>query len=452
MKRGGGGGVIRVMHLGDCHFEDKYYLELPERRRLLDESRETAFAAALDLALSEGVDLFVMAGDIFDGDRRVGLRVRSMLENALTALKNANIEVVWMTGNHDSAEYLQSQGIRELLKSRGVYLFEGAPLEIKLISKDGDRYTVVGSGHERKGLAENRAALYPVKSGDETVIGLLHGSVQGSADADALYFPCTKVDLAKLGYDLICLGHLHAPGKIDSETFQAYYAGSLMGLSSKESGPHGVFLHTLSHKTVKSRFIALSPLEWHSKRLQVSSDMTLEQVFDKAKQYSDGFRMVDSKAAFDTGMVALKSHGEQRKKIILTLTISGVNDPFLNAFRYDAEALSERLKQVSEVEEIEIKIDLMPERLVELSRTGDSFLGHLTECVQNEDFMKRVVSRFAARALAPVSEVIFENTQVNVVSLDSEAEAVSFAEPVDRERIAEALRDLWPRWMGRSDE
>lgn len=463
-ERGGGSGVIQVMHLGDCHFEDKFYIGMPGRRKLLDESREAALAAAVDIAVAKKVDLFVWTGDVFDGERRVGLKVRTMLEKTLSALRAAEIEIAWMTGNHDPADFYHAQGLDSMLSEFGVHIFNGAPREATLISRAGESYRLVGSGHERKGLAENRASLYPVNRGEIPVIGLLHGSVQGLVTGpDALYFPCTKADLARLGYDLICLGHLHIPGKIESPAFQAFYSGSLMGLSFKETGPRGAYLHTLSHGTVESQFLIVSPLEWQSLHLTVTPEMSLNDVLEKVGSFSavkgDQTQLLSA---------AVKVHGKHDteaeetpapctpKKIIMSLLFSGVNDTLLNALRHDPEELNERLCGAAGAEEIEVTSDLMPERLLELSRTGDSFLAHLNACLKDEAFLNRVMTRFAERALSPALIPERETAQDALDQAEgflpgSGAEVDSLSHPADQSLLEVALRDLWPRWMGRLD-
>ncbi|SCZ77648.1 metallophosphoesterase family protein [Acidaminobacter hydrogenoformans] len=421
--------MVQILHLGDCHFDDAYYLNRPERRRLLDESREQALRAAVETAVNRQVDLFVWAGDVLDGERRVSLKTRSLLEQALSELKEAGVEIAWMTGNHDPKCYLESQGLDQLLHAYGVHIFDGPVRTVGLTARDGSPYKIVGSGHEEKGLMENRLKTYPVKVEGVVTIGLLHGSVQGGTlqpdggqsgeslglppglKPEDLYFPCSKSDLRRLGYDLICLGHVHVPYKIDGADLPAYYAGSLTGLSHKETGSRGAWLHRLGHGGQTSTFLTLSPLEWRTVALDVTPEWSLEQL-NEALQ------------------AVLKNRAGQ---LMLRLSINGVNDKILTALRHDQETLRDRIGNAVEAAEVELRFDMVPERVLELQRTGDTFAAHLSRCLENPEFMGAVWSVYAQRALG----------------FEYEGEGDGHEENEDHAQVLQAaLHDLWPRWMG----
>ena len=419
--------MVQIMHLGDCHFDDAYYLNRPERRRLLDESREQALKAAVEIAVNRKVDLFVWAGDVLDGERRVSLKTRRLLEEALSELKEAGVEIAWMTGNHDPGSYMESQGLDQLLQAYGVHVFDGPVRMVELKARDGSRFNLVGCGHEEKGLTESRVRTYPVKVGGRVTIGMLHGAVQGGAlQTDAvqngekqtlppglrpedLYFPCSKADLSRLGYDLICLGHVHVPYKIDGAALPAYYAGSLTGLSHKETGSRGAWLHRLGHGGQSSEFLPLSPLEWRTAPLDVTPEWSIEQLIE-----------------------AVQSELKRRDgQLMLRLVISGVNDKILTALRHDQETLRDRIGNAVEAAEVELRFDMVPERVLELRRTGDTFAAHLSRCLENPEFMAEVWSTYAQRALA----------------FDFEVSEGGREEEDQVQLLQEAMRDLWPRWM-----
>lgn len=434
--------MISVLQLGDCHFDDAYYLNKPERRRLLEDSRVVALKTAVETAVEHQVDLFVWAGDILDGERRVSLKTRGLLEQALFELKHEEIEIVWMTGNHDPGEYIKMQGIDDLLMENGVHLFDGQVREIQLTARNGEPYRVVGSGHEIKGLTENRIRTYPVKMDSVTTIGLLHGSVQGAVglDGEALYFPCTKADLARLGYDLICLGHVHVPGRIEGAGQHAFYAGSLTGLSAKETGPRGVWLHQVGQGALKSRFLNVAPLEWKTVRLTLVPELTMDQITDQIKLGLEA----------QTGASELVAYQEEDSFNFITrrmirLSVSGTHDGFLMALRHDSDMLRERLSTALGGADLEIRAALIPEHLVELRRTGDSFAAYLNACLEDAGFMNRIWMRYAERALP------LESLSEEEVAQDEFDESVQFGDEAifgDEKRLRDALVDLWPRWIG----
>lgn len=467
-----GAKMVQILHLGDCHFDDAYYLNRPERKRLLDECREAALMAAVETAIDRQVDLFVWAGDLLDGERRISLKTRNMLEQAFSELEGAKVEMAWMTGNHDPKTYLEAQSLDQLLEAHGVHLFDGKVREVMLKARNGTPYRLVGSGHEDRGLVENRVRTYPVKADGVMTIGLLHGSVQGSASLSSgghmgeaaelppglepgdLYFPCIKADLTRLGYDLICLGHVHLPYKIEMAGAAAFYAGSLTGLSHKETGSHGAWLHTLGYGAVKSRFLELSTLEWKTVQITVTPELSLAQFVDlvqsKTETQISNPGLAPYLERFDNGNLARSRSGadelsisNQRSRLMLRLSISGVNDAILTAVRHDPETLRDRIGNAVNAAEVEIRSDMVPERVLELQRTGDTFAAHLNTCLEDPEFMANLWAAYAQRALT------FETERAERPGLDDDNGFRSGLNVEDgkAQLLEEALHDLWPRWM-----
>lgn len=464
--------MVQILQLGDCHFDDAYYLNRPERKRLLDECREEALMAAVETAVDRQVDLFVWAGDLLDGERRISLKTRNLLEQALSELESAKVEIAWMTGNHDPKPYLVAQSLDQLLEAHGVHLFDGKVREIMIKARNGTPYRLVGSGHEEKGLVENRVRTYPAKADGVMTIGLLHGSVQGSAlqgnggqrgeaaelppglEPGDLYFPCTKADLTRLGYDLICLGHVHVPYKIEMAGTAAFYAGSLTGLSHKETGSHGAWLHTLGHGAVTSRFLVLSTLEWKTIQITVTPELSLAQFIDLVQTKTEtqvsnpGLtpyleRLGNGNHARNHSDVDELSISGQRSRLMLRLSVSGVNDTILRLLRHDPETLRDRIGNAVNAAEVEIRSDMVPERVLELQRTGDTFAAHLNACLEDPDFMANLWAAYAQRAL------IFEAEQEDHSGFEDGNGWGLGSSKEDREAqlLQEALHDLWPRWM-----
>jgi len=464
--------MVQILHLGDCHFDDAYYLNRPERKRLLDECREEALRAAVETAVDRQVDLFVWAGDLLDGERRISLKTRGMLEQALSDLKRAKVEIAWMTGNHDPKAYLEAQSLDQLLEAYGVHLFDGKVREVMLKAQNGTPYRVVGSGHEERGLVENRVRTYPVKADGVLTIGLLHGSVQGSAltvggthkgvtaelppglEPGDLYFPCTKADLARLGYDLICLGHVHVPYKIEMSGTAAFYAGSLTGLSHKEAGSHGAWIHTLGHGAVTSRFLELSTLEWKTIQITVTPELSLAQFVDlvqsKTETQITNPGLAPYLERFDNGSPVRSRSGadelsisNRRSRLMLRLSISGVNDTILTAVRHDPDTLRDRIGNAVNAAEVEIRSEMVPERVLELQRTGDTFAAHLITCLEDPEFMANLWTAYAQRALT------FETERVERpgVEDDNGFRTGLSVEDSEAQLLEDALHDLWPRWM-----
>ena len=91
--------MLRIIHTADVHLGARHD-DLGEQAAAQRERQFAAFRAAIDLALAEKVDLFLIAGDLFDSNvqpRRSVERVAAELKR----LADAKIRSVIIPGTHD---------------------------------------------------------------------------------------------------------------------------------------------------------------------------------------------------------------------------------------------------------------------------------------------------------------------------------------------------------------
>ena len=97
----------------------------------LREAQEQAVAHVVDLAISRGVDLVIVAGDVFD---RAVPPVESLrlLNEALVRLDGAGITTIITSGNHDSGDRLASYSalLRDRVRIVGSMAEIGVPVEL----------------------------------------------------------------------------------------------------------------------------------------------------------------------------------------------------------------------------------------------------------------------------------------------------------------------------------
>lgn len=175
-------------------------LRNPALGERLQRASRDAFAALVDLAIAEAVDALVLAGDIFDSDYP-DLRARAFLIAQLTRAAEAGVETVLIRGNHDALLDHRAHG--DL--GPGIHLLHrGAPtVAIKGAAFHGLSFE---SSHADRSFLPD----YPAPQPGRLNIGLMHTSLDGAAGHDP-YAPCSEADLMAQGYDLWCLGHIHAP-------------------------------------------------------------------------------------------------------------------------------------------------------------------------------------------------------------------------------------------------
>src|SRR6187431_607012 len=91
--------MLRIIHTADVHLGARHD-DLGEQASAQRERQFAAFAAAIDLALTEKADLFLIAGDLFDSNvqpRRSVERVAAQLKR----LAESRIRTVIIPGTHD---------------------------------------------------------------------------------------------------------------------------------------------------------------------------------------------------------------------------------------------------------------------------------------------------------------------------------------------------------------
>lgn len=154
----------------------------------------------IDLAVTEKVDALVLAGDIFDNGYP-DLRSRAFLIAQLSRLAEAGVPTVLIRGNHDALLDHHAHG-------------DLGP-NIHLLHKDmptveiGDT-AFHGLSYDASHVGKSFLPDYPKPVPDKRNVGLMHTSLDGAPGHDP-YAPCAAADLMAHGFDLWCLGHIHAP-------------------------------------------------------------------------------------------------------------------------------------------------------------------------------------------------------------------------------------------------
>lgn len=256
---------MRFVHVADVHLDTSFAGRSEAvRRRLRDASRE-AFQRAVDLAVREDAHAFLIAGDLFDGDRLSFQTERFLLEQA-ARLGDHGITVVYATGNHDPGS--AATGPRPLPWPGNVYVAGGAtPKRVLIHGPAGSPVGYVNAvGHATAEERADLARLLPAPAGELPEVGLLHTQVHASLGAEAHhpYAPCELGYLLRAGYDYWALGHVHVRQPLADDP-PVWYAGSLQGRTHAEQGERGALLVDLSDRAAAVvSFRALAPVRWET--------------------------------------------------------------------------------------------------------------------------------------------------------------------------------------------
>jgi DNA repair exonuclease SbcCD nuclease subunit len=227
----------------------------------------------VDLALDEGVDFVLLAGDIFDGDWKdynTGLYFVSLLSR----LSEAGIAVFITAGNHDAAGRMT----RSLPYPPDVHVFSSRNPETRVI--ESLKVAVHGQSFAAEAVTENLAREYPDASAGHFNIGLLHTSLTGRAGHHN-YAPCTLDDLGGRGYDYWALGHVHQ-FEVVSRDPPVVFAGCIQGRHIRETGPKGCVLVTVQDgEDPKIAHCPLDVIRWERAVVDLDEASSVEEALER---------------------------------------------------------------------------------------------------------------------------------------------------------------------------
>lgn len=243
--------MLRIIHTADVHLGARHD-DLGEQASAQRERQFAAFAAAVELALVEKVDLFLVAGDLFDSN----VQPRRSVERVAAELKRlaaATVRSVIVPGTHDCYDRASIYRAYDLKALAGS-------------TPDDDWVTVLTPDRPWVHLAACDVAVhgpvFPTKraphsplreltvggEGSPTAtwhIGVLHGSIAipGKTDRDEVVF--TTEEIARSGLDYLALGHWHGAQQAKAGDVTYAYAGAPEAVALDQDGAGKVLLVTL---------------------------------------------------------------------------------------------------------------------------------------------------------------------------------------------------------------
>jgi len=266
--------MLRLIHTADVHLGARHD-DLGEQASAQRERQFAAFKAAIDLALAEKVDLFLVAGDLFDSN----VQPRRSVERVAAELKrlvDAKIRTVIIPGTHDVYDRASIYRAYDLPTLAG-----NGPDDDFVTLLDPDRPSVhlptcnvVVHGRV---FATKRAPHSPLKDLDAAAdptaatwrIGMVHGAIAipGKTDLDEVVV--TTDEIAATNLDYLALGHWHSAQAGKAGTVTYAYAGAPEPVALNQDRAGKVLLVELNERdgaktvTVEERQVGKTRFERH---------------------------------------------------------------------------------------------------------------------------------------------------------------------------------------------
>jgi DNA repair exonuclease SbcCD nuclease subunit len=222
--------VLRLVHTADVHLGARH-TDLGDQATAQRERQFAAFRATVDLAIAEKVDLFLIAGDLFDSNTQPRRSVERVTTE-LRRLADATIRTVIIPGTHDVYDRASIYRAFDLAAMAGVPAGSGyvtvltpdAP-EVDLPTLDA---VVFGRVFATKRAPTSPLAGFRAPPPEARIwrIGMLHGSllIAGRTEHDEVVF--TAEEIAASGLDYLALGHWHSALKARAGAVTYAYPGA----------------------------------------------------------------------------------------------------------------------------------------------------------------------------------------------------------------------------------
>jgi DNA repair protein SbcD/Mre11 len=211
---------LRVLHTADVHLESDGYGDAGQQTAHRERERRM-FRKIVDRALSDQVDLLLIAGDLFDHNR-VGDEAVEFVRAELARLPQP---VVILPGNHD------------VLRTNAIYdrhdFTAGAPhvhlirrLEGEVIELPELDAIVWGRAMEEHEPGFQPLANIPSPDAHRWCLGMGHGFFYQDRQRPDRSSPIFADEIRDTGWDYLALGHQHVQTNVSQGDVTAYYAGA----------------------------------------------------------------------------------------------------------------------------------------------------------------------------------------------------------------------------------
>jgi len=212
---------LRILHMADAHLGAKF-LSLGEKGRLQRSQLLETFDVVVDLAIGRKVDLFLIAGDLFDSNR-VSKSILGRVASRFEKLAAAGIEVCVSPGTHDP---YGPDSVYEDPRLSGIPGFTVFTSE-KMVPVHFPELDCTVYGNANMSPFQNKYPLAGFKVTDDSRwrVGLMHANFE-IPDVTEDTYVVTAVQVGSSGLDYLALGHLHSMSDRSRGTVKAYYSGS----------------------------------------------------------------------------------------------------------------------------------------------------------------------------------------------------------------------------------
>lgn len=356
--------LMKFIHCADIHLDSPFTLmsasDAVSRRSQL----RSDFSSAVLYAKSEGCELFIISGDLFD-DEYVTKDTLEMLVGEMSSFPACRFVI--SPGNHD---YYSAKSPYEFTEwPENVHIFTSDKLEY--IDLPGTDVRVYGYAFVSDTMTDSPLTGFTVHDKDKINILAAHGDL---CKGFSPYCPILESDIEKSGFDYVALGHVHKASGIKYAGKTAYaYPGCIEGRGFDETGYKGVLAGEITKESLKLRPVRFSKGRYEVCTVDVTGAGSLAGVSGK---------IIEACAEFGNDT-------------ILRLVLEGVTAPEFSADDTAVKAL------LTKVGSVEVKDNTLPLYNAGFLKDDKTIVGlfyrNLEEKLVSEDIKTRQTARDALK-------------------------------------------------------
>lgn len=279
---------VKIFHIADLHLDAPFTGVNAAEAASCKNGLRSAFAKAVLAAKNRGVQLFFIAGDLFDG-AFVSPDTEEFLAEKFASYPECRFFI--SPGNHDP--YTAGSFYAKGLLPANVHVFK----DKERVELDDLGVDVYGVGFTSGACTESPLTGYPALRADRINILVCHGDIGAE---NSIYGPIKKEDIGLLPFDYIALGHIHkASGVMEKNGVHYAYSGCIEGRGFDETGDKGGLYGTVSKGAAELSHFSLSVRRYETVEVDISGMESRLQVTDAVRD-------------------SVKHYGGMRVRVVLT--------------------------------------------------------------------------------------------------------------------------------------
>lgn len=260
---------MKFIHIADMHF-DRPFVNLSDKdilgnlRRL---EQRKIFKKVIEYIKVKEIEYLFISGDLYE-HKYVKMSTIEFINNLFKQIPNTKIYIA--PGNHDPIT--KNSYYNKYNWNNNVKIFNS-----KIERIEDPEIDIYGFGFDDFYCKNSEIENIEIKDKNKINILITHGTVNGGNIEEKEYNPLKRIELEKIGFNYIALGHIHKP---DYST-NIVYPGSTISLGFDELGKHGMIEGMVEKNKLDVKFIPLDEEEFKEIEINVSDIFSKEDLIEK---------------------------------------------------------------------------------------------------------------------------------------------------------------------------